>query len=428
VLKKAGILLMVVLLAVGIVSTVSAETVELEFWTFVSAHADYYEMKAEEFNKLHPEIDFVFNTQTFPWDQMHDKLNIALQTGIGAPDVVDIEISKLATILSREDTGLLGLNSLVDQYKDDLVMARFTPYTKDGVIYGIPTHIGTGVIFYNRALFDEAGVSVDEIKTWDDYVEAGKKLTKDTDGDGKIDQWMSPVCYDSAWPFHMMARQLGSDLFDEEGNLVIDREENVRVLEFMQDLVYEYKIGNIVGHYEEPTFYDALNKGAYASLLPMPSWHMSRFTQFTPELAGDIVVRPIPAWSEGGPRSAMGGGTMTSITDQAQNVDVAKEFLAFAKMTTQAGIDIWTTLNFDPIVISAYDAPELSEPLPYFGNEVVLNVIQEIQSEIQPLHLTDLYPRANNILQSEVMFKVIEQNVDPATALKEAAEKIKSDS
>lgn len=426
-LKKAGILFVVVLLALGIVSTVNAKTVELEFWTFVSAHADYYEIKAEEFNKLHPDINFVLNTQTFPWEQMHDKLNIALQTGIGAPDIVDIEISKLATILSREDTGLLALNSLVEKYEDDLVMARFTPYSRNGVIYGIPTHIGTGVIFYNKALFDEAGISVDDIKTWDDYVEVGKKLTKDTDGDGKIDQWMSPVCYASAWPFHMMARQFGSDIFDEDGNLVIDRPGNVKVLQFMQDLVYKYKIGNIVGHYEEPTFYDAMNKGTYASLLPMPSWHMSRFTQFTPDLAGDIVVRPIPRWTEGGSRTAMGGGTMTSITETAQNIDMAKEFLAFAKMTTQAGIDIWTTLNFDPIVISSYESSELSKPLPYFGNEAVLNVIQEIQPEIQPLYLTDIYPRANNILESEVMFETIEQNVNPAKALKKAAEKIKSD-
>lgn len=425
-LKKTGILTVVVLLVMGIFTIVNAQTVELEFWTFVGAHADYYEMKAEEFNELNSDIDFKLDTQTFPWDQMHDKLNIALQTGIGAPDVVDIEISKLATILSRKDTGLLELNSLVDEYKDDLVQARFTPYSRDGVIFGIPTHIGTGVIFYNKALFDEAGVSVDDIKTWDDYVEVGKKLTKDTDGDGKIDQWMSPVCNASAWPFHMMARQLGSDLFDEDGNLVIDRAENVKVLEFMQDLVYKHEIGNIVGHYEEPTFHDAMNKGTYASLLPMPSWHMSRFTQFTPELSGDILVRPIPSWTEGGSRSAMGGGTMTSITEGAKNIDVAKEFLAFAKMTKQAGIDIWTTLNFDPIVISAYDAPELSEPLPYFGNEVVLNVIQEIQSEIQPLHLTDLYPRANNILESEVIFETIEQNVDPAVSLKKAADKIKS--
>lgn len=423
--RKTSVFLIIILLMVGFTITVGAETVELEFWTFVSAHADYYEMKAEEFNNSHPDIDFVFNTQTFPWDQMHDKLNIALQTGMGAPDVVDIEISKLATILSREETGLLGLNSLVDDYKDDLVMARFTPYTKDDVIYGIPTHIGTGVIFYNKALFEEAGVSVDEIKTWDDYVEVGKKLTKDTDGDGDIDQWMSPVCNASAWPFHMMARQLGSDLFDENGDLVIDRQENVKVLEFMQDLVYKHKIGKIVGHYEEPTFHDAMNKGTFASLLPMPSWHMSRFTQFTPELSGDIVVRPIPAWTEGGPRSAMGGGTMTSITEGAKNIEVAREFLAYAKMTKQSGIDIWKELNFDPIVISAYDAPELKEPLPYFGDEVVLNVIQEIQSEIQPLHLTNLYPKANDILQSEVIFETVEENKDPVTSLEKAAQKIK---
>jgi arabinosaccharide transport system substrate-binding protein len=355
---------------------------------------------------------------------MHDKLNIALQSGVGEPDLVDIEISKVATVLSREDTGLLDLNSLVEKYQNDLVMSRFTPYSKAGTIYGIPTHIGTGVIFYNTELFEKAGVEIDNIKTWSDYVAAGKKLTKDIDGDGQIDQWMTPVCRSSAWPFHMMARQLGSDMFSKSSQLIIDRPENIKVLKFMQDLVYKDKIGEVVGHYEEPTFYQAMNQGRYASLLPMPAWQMSRFTGFMPDLSGKIAVRPIPAWQEGGSRSAMGGGTMTAITKKAADVEIAKEFLAYAKLTTQAGIDIWTKLNFDPIIKSAYADQSLQAPLSYFNNEPVLNTINSLQSDIEPLYITDLYPRANNILQSEVIFEVIEQQADPAQSLQAAKEKI----
>lgn len=121
-----------------------------------------------------------------------------------------------------------------------------------------------------------------------------------------------------------------------------------------------------------------------------------------PELKGKIVVRPIPSWTDKdgspiGTRSTMGGGTATAITEQAENVEIAKEYLGFAKLTKQAGIDLWAELNFDPIVKTAYDAPELNQPLPYFNNEIVLNVFEELQSEIQPLYLTDLYPKAHSV-------------------------------
>ena len=66
-------------------TALAAQRVELEMWTFVEDHAQYYRLKAEEFNALHPDIDFVLNVSTFPNEQMHDKLNIALLTGIGAP-------------------------------------------------------------------------------------------------------------------------------------------------------------------------------------------------------------------------------------------------------------------------------------------------------------------------------------------------------
>lgn len=423
--RKSLVLLITSIILLVCVSSINAETVELEFWTFVDSHAEYYEMKAKEFSELDNDMEVILKASVYPFDEMHNKLNMALQTGIGVPDLVDIEIGKVGAILSREDTGLIDLAPMLEEYRDKIVEARLTPYSRGEEVYGIPTHIGTGVIFYNKALFDEAGVSVDDIETWDDYVEVGKKLTKDTNGDGEIDQWMSPVCRNTGWPFHMMARQFGSDVFDKDGNLILDRPENATVLKFMQDLVYEHEIGNIVGHYEEPTFYDAMNKGAYASLLPMPQWHMSRFTRFLPDLEGDIVVRPIPAWPSGGTRSSMGGGTCTSVTKEADNIEIAQSFLEYAKLTKQAGIDIWTKLGFDPIIKSAYEAPELNQNMPYFANENVLQTISELQSDIQPLYLTEDYPITQDVL-TDLVFNAVEENQDVEKLLEEAVERIKT--
>ena len=53
------------------------------------------------------------------------------------------------------------------------------PYQFDGKQLAADYHLGAFLAFYNKELLDAAGVNADDIKTWDDYIAAGKKVTKD---------------------------------------------------------------------------------------------------------------------------------------------------------------------------------------------------------------------------------------------------------
>ena len=66
------------------------------------------------------------------------------------------------------------------------------------------------MIFYNKEIFDAAGINVDDIETWEDYIEAGKKITQDLDGDGEIDVYMTAVPSLHWWVFNIISRQLGA--------------------------------------------------------------------------------------------------------------------------------------------------------------------------------------------------------------------------
>lgn len=407
-------------------TALAAQRVELEMWTFVEDHAQYYRLKAEEFNALHPDIDFVLNVSTFPNEQMHDKLNIALLTGIGAPDIADVEKDKFPGLLTNSADQLVDLTPLIDRYRDKIVEARLTLYTRDGITYGIPTHIGTGVIFYNKEIFDAAGINVDDIETWEDYIEAGKKITQDLDGDGEIDVYMTAVPSLHWWVFNIISRQLGSNYFDEQGNVILDRPENVRALQMLQDFVYEHKIAEVVSGYNNVNFYNGANSGRYASILPMPQWYMTRITNFMPDLEGKVVVRPIPAWEPGGVRSSSAGGTGTVITKHCRNIDVAMEFLEFAKLSKEGNVDIWTKLGFDPIRRDVCDEPELYQPIPFFGNEIVMNTIKGLQDDILPFYLSDKYPLVRDIMTEEVLFNAIENRGDVQKLLEDAARKLRS--
>ena len=408
------------------VSPASAqETVRLTFWTFVDAHADYFLARAREFDEMHPEINFQLEAVSMPYQEMHDQLLIALQTGIGGPDIVDIEITPFHRYL-REPIHLHDVTRIIDPHREGIIEARLTPYQKDGRQYGVPTHLGAFVTYYNTEIFGEAGVDFNAIQLWSDYVEAGKKVTQDFDGDGRIDRWMTMMDGGGWFQWFALIQQRESGEFDKDGNVILDAPVNIEALQFLHDLVYQHQISMVGTGVHDAVAYNIINAGEVASLW-MPQWYMIRFTEFMPDLHGKVAIRPLPAWEPGGRRSAMGGGTGTAITDQINpnHLPIAMEFLEYAKLTYEANVKIWTEFGFDPFRHDVFSDPRLREPLPYFSNEIVFDVILDIYDEIAPQYLSPIFQETNwDILGPEVFFPVMEENIlDPETALKNAAQR-----
>ena len=113
------------------------------------------------------------------YDDMHNKLSLALESGKGAPDVVDIELGKFPSFTNGK-IGLMDLTDAIAPYKDNVVESRLDIYGKDGKYYGFPTNVGTTVAFYNDDLLKEAGIDYTTIKTWDDFKAAGVKYHEKT--------------------------------------------------------------------------------------------------------------------------------------------------------------------------------------------------------------------------------------------------------
>lgn len=71
---------------------------------------------------------------------------------------------------------------------DDLYEQPVEAFTFNGSLTCIPQNVSSLVVYYNKALFDQAGIPYPaEGWQWAAFLGAAKALTKDTDGDGKID-------------------------------------------------------------------------------------------------------------------------------------------------------------------------------------------------------------------------------------------------
>ncbi len=426
-MKKRVVLLAVLLICmIGMVfaagsaeSAKPKEVPELDFWTFQELHLSFYQKMADLWNKENPDRQFTFNGEVLPYEDMHTKLLVSLQAGTGAPDMVDIEIAKYPNYL-KGDIQLVPLNDVIDPVRDNFVTARLDVYSKDGKNYGLPFHVGASVIYYNMEILNAAGVDPYKIDTWDDFMEAGKQVKART---GKP---MTTLEVTEQWSFWPLIAQQGSDFVDKDGNVILDNAINIKTLQFLKDMLNSgVAVAAPGGFHHAEEYYGFMNDGGAASLW-MPMWYMNRFTDYMSDLDGKILIRPMPRFTKGGSRSAGMGGTGTSVTRQAKDIQLAKDFLMFAKGSREGNILIWEDLGFDPPRWDVWDAPEMKTPnkfTKFYLNDDIFGMLLEIKDEIQPVNIKEKLPAVIDRLKSTVMIQALQQqNKSPAEALKEAAD------
>jgi arabinosaccharide transport system substrate-binding protein len=424
-MKKLGMLMVLMmalsvsLFAGGVTESAASGPTELSLWTFQQAHLKFYNAQVERWNAEYPDRQIVLKAETYPFADMHNKLLIALQSGVGAPDIVDIEISKYPNFL-RGKVQLVPMNDYVEPVLDQFVTSRLEIYAKGGTYYGLPSHVGATVMYYNVEIMEAAGVDIDSIETWEDYVEAGEQVV------AKTGKKMTTIEVTDNWSYMQMVSQAGSDLIGPDGSITIDDEINNMVLQFQYDLIYKYKIAVPTpgGKHHAEEYYGAMNNGDFASVW-MPMWYMGRFTDYMPDLKGKIAIRPLPRFTADGNRSAGMGGTGTVVTNQADNIELAKEFLAYAKLSEEGNEDLWTILGFDPPRWSVWDNPVMNEQnayTEYFVNDDIFGLLLEVKDEINPINITELFPLAVELIDTQIPFQVLsERSKTPAQALRDAA-------
>lgn len=385
---------------------------ELTFWTFQALHVEFMEKMVEMWNEKHPDELIMLDPTVYDFEDMHTKLGLCLERGEGAPDMVDIEIGKINNFIQ----GNIRLEPL-----NDIVDARVDIYAKGGNYYGICYHTGAAVMYYNTELCEKAGIDWRSIDTWDEYYAAGEKLKK-----AFPDKYWSSVETSDIWHIWGQLAELGADLTDKHANITLDTPEMAKVLEYnraMVDTGLAVVAPGTYHHAEE--FYSLMDEGNIASVA-MPFWYIDRFPYYMPDLKGKIATRPLPVWEEGKPRSVGQGGTATSITNQAKDMDLVKRFLSYAKLSADGNIQAWNLCGFDPIRTEVWEMEEVTHADNMFTRYYVTNpfdALVEIKDEIVAHNNNENLPAALDAMKIYVLYRAYtEPNVDiPAMLAEEQA-------
>jgi len=160
-----------------------------------------------------------------------------------APDIIQLA----EDVHSYSSKGqIISLNDYIAADNIDL-KARYgetggltTAYSMNGNLYAMPDRGGALILYYNKDMFDAAGLSYPTKDwTWVEFLNASQKLTL-RDGD-KVTQygWAAG----GWWPWWMSFIYMnGGAILDTAGKPVVNSPEAVEAIQFYNDLVYKYKV------------------------------------------------------------------------------------------------------------------------------------------------------------------------------------------
>jgi len=188
-----------------------------------------------QWEEAHPETKIQW--ENTPWGQYWTKLQTEMAGG-ASPDVVGM-VSMYSQQYIRQSS-LLEMDPYFtaqpDTNMDDFWPLIMKAYEWEGKTYALPYDLSTMCMMYNKKMFDEAGIDYPVEWTWDEFLAAAQKLTKDTDGDGKIDQF-GYILPTFDWTIDVPLGTNMARLISEDGlTCLADSPEAVETVQWLADL------------------------------------------------------------------------------------------------------------------------------------------------------------------------------------------------
>ncbi|AXY26181.1 sugar ABC transporter substrate-binding protein [Suicoccus acidiformans] len=342
--KKIGALIFSLLMVVSTLTAIpvsAQDQVEITYTIWDSRQEPGLREIADDFEATNPDIKV--NIQVVGWDQYWTMLE-AGATGGSLPDVFWMHANEINKY--GEHDMLLGLNEYIEQ--DGVDLTKFPEglvnlYNINDVQYALPKDQDTVGLWYNKTLFDEAGLEYpNEDWTWDDLFHAAQTLTNKEE-----DKYGIAFKLSNQEGFYNFIYQNGGTVIKEDGTSGMDLPETIEGLDFFFNFTREGLSPEI---YLDDEQIQALQNGK-AAMAYMGSWLVGLF-QENDYLKENFAVAVLP-YKEGHDRIGIYNGLGNAISANTQHPEQAWKFVSY--LSSQEAQEKQSRLG---VAISAYEGTE----------------------------------------------------------------------
>lgn len=206
-----------------------------------------------EFNRLNPDIE----VQMEIIDNYHEKLMVQLAGGM-YPDVLKVDPTM---IIEYSSFGLLeDLTPYVDSSLANSLWPIATMTSQIfGGLYAMPIEIQPNVLYFNVDAYARFGLTDPNLLYkqnnwhWGTFLEAAKKLTQDTTGDGEPDVYGYKGSTQN-WPIFVNTSR--GKIYSDDGKSLLVDQAAMEALEFLRDMIYVHGVWTTKAPYYTTAFAD----------------------------------------------------------------------------------------------------------------------------------------------------------------------------
>jgi multiple sugar transport system substrate-binding protein len=329
------------------------------------AELDVWKAIVSDFEAANPNIKV--DVQVSDWDSYWTKLKTLLAAN-SSPDVFAMDAPLYLDYQSRGS--LLNLQPYIDNNPgmlDGLFPNTLEAYKTPQGYFGLPRDFQTIVVFYNKDMFDAAGVAYPKADwTYDDLRATAKALTKDTNGDGAIDQFgyvIDPWDMEPGWSEIIWA--YGGNIITADHTKTLIGEPKARqAWQFLYDMMRvdnSIPDPNTTGQYGGDLFLSG-----NAAMMAMGHWAVPSYSEAT--FQWDVV--PMPAGPAGQATSVNSAGFV--VGKDSKHPDAAFAFIKF--VLSEAGQTRLAQMGFAcPVLKSVAASPAFLQQKAQINNQIFID-------------------------------------------------------
>lgn len=268
-----------------------------------------------EWNPNHPDFQITASIQPGSPDEYFQKLSTAFASGSG-PDMFAMSPTD---IVKYVNSGIaMDLEKWIRPNIDDYVPACVDGVTFNGKIYATPANMDLLALYYNKDMLEEAGV--EPPTTWEETIEAAKKLSTDDHYGMSIDTNMSGYQNFEFYPFIWMNG--GDVLADDQKTVLLNSDATLKAYGFYRDLINSGAVNKKL----ENNNGDITPFGTGRTAMQIcGSWAISDLAMKYPEINYGITAYPVP--EKGMKSSSDAGGWKYMVSSKGSDPEKCGDFL-----------------------------------------------------------------------------------------------------
>ena len=409
------------LLAVAFAFWVSpAAAKPVKIWVNTQAEAEYYANMVKIYNKK-VDKNFTAEFQAYGFEEMPDKLALAVKSGINTPDIVQFDEIFFSLYLKGE----IPFMDITDRIAkgplaNGILPQRTGLFKWKGRTYGVPQSTSNVVLWYREDLFRQAGISPNDLRTWDQFEAVARRIKKD-------DRHMLAL----DWSYlGMLIRQRGYDFYSPAGEPLVD---SAIIVDTWKRLAMWNAdgIGMMPGQggiFSPQFFSTSVADNGVLAIMGADWYGLDILQNFDKDGKGKWRAMPLPVWtdskSKGRRNTSSFSGQGLVIFKKSTQKEASYKFVEWVMSDIDANVERYLQGNCFTPYKPAWSDLRLARAEPFFGGQVLSQLFMELAPKAPTPSQSPMNAMIVNFVREQYFADVMGGGTKPEDAFSQMKAKI----